>query len=71
MLEKAIIINTVTGDKIPVQFNPEEYSVNRDINYAQTAIPGLSAPITQFVNGNAQTLEMEFLVDTYEETPFR
>lgn len=67
MLEKAIIINTVTGDKIPVQFNPEEYSVNRDINYAQTAIPGLSAPITQFVNGNAQTLEMEFLVDTYEE----
>ena len=67
-LEKAIIINTQSEDPpIPVLFNPEEYTVNRDINYAQTAIPGLSAPITQFVNGNAQTLEMELLVDTYEE----
>ena len=43
-LEKAIITNTVTGAKIPVMFNPEEYTVNREINYAQTAIPGLSAP---------------------------
>ena len=25
----------------PVLFNPEEYSLNRDINYAQIAIPGL------------------------------
>ena len=37
-------------------FNPEEYTLNRDINYAQAAIPGLSAPILQFVNGNMQTL---------------
>ena len=66
MLEKAIIINTVTGDEIPVQCNPEEYTLNKGVNYAQTGIPGLSAPITQFVNGNAQTLEMELLVDTYE-----
>ncbi len=65
-LEKAIITNTVTGDRIPVLFNPEEYTVNRDINYAQAAVPGLSAPILQFVHGNMQTLEMELLVDTYE-----
>ena len=32
-------------------FNPEEYTVNRDINYAQTGVPGLSAPIIQFVHG--------------------
>lgn len=68
MLGKAVIVNTQSEDPpIPVLFNPEEYTVNRDINYAQTSIPGLSAPITQFVNGNAQTLEMELLVDTYEE----
>jgi hypothetical protein len=65
-LEKALLTNTVTGIKIPVQFNPEEYTLNRDINYAQAAIPGLSAPILQFVNGNLQTLEMELLVDTHE-----
>ena len=66
-LEKALITNTVTGDAIPVQFNPEEYTLSRDINYAQAAIPGLSAPILQFVNGNMQTLEMELFLDTYEE----
>lgn len=66
-LEKAILTNTVTGTKIPVQFNPEEYTLNRDINYAQAAIPGLSAPILQFVNGNLQTLEMELFLDSYEK----
>lgn len=66
-LEKAIITNTVTGDVIPVMFNPEEYTVNKDINYAQLAVPGLSSPIIQFVHGNARTLEMELFLDTYEE----
>jgi nucleoid-associated protein YgaU len=66
-LEKALITNTVTGAKIPVQFNPEEYTQNREINYAQAAIPGLSGPILQFVNGNMQTLEMELFLDSYEE----
>jgi nucleoid-associated protein YgaU len=66
-LEKATLTNTVSGEVIPVMFNPEEYTLNRDINYAQTAIPGLSAPLIQFVNGNLQTLEMELFLDTYEE----
>jgi nucleoid-associated protein YgaU len=66
-LEKALLTNTVTGEKIPVQFNPEEYTLNRDVNYAQASIPGLSAPILQFVNGNLQTLEMELFLDSYEK----
>jgi hypothetical protein len=65
-LEKATITNSVTGQNIPVLFNPEEYTVNRDNNFAQMAIPGLRAPLLQFVNGNMQTLEMELLVDSYE-----
>lgn len=66
-LEKATITNTVTQERIPVMFNPEEYTLNKDINYAQTGVPGLSGPITQFVNGNLGTLEMELFLDTYEE----
>lgn len=67
-LEKALLTNTSTGEApIAVMFNPEQYTLNRDINYAQTAIPGLSAPVLQFVNGNMQTLEMELFLDTYEE----
>jgi nucleoid-associated protein YgaU len=65
-LEKATLTNTVSGDKVAVLFNPEEYTVNRDLTYAQMAVPGLSAPVVQFVHGNAQTLEMELLVDSYE-----
>lgn len=65
-LEKALITNTVTGQQVPVQFNPEEYTLNRDINYAQAAVPGLSAPLLQFVSGNLQTLDMELFLDSYE-----
>ena len=66
-LEKALITNTVSGQSINVLFNPEEYTLTKDINFAQAAIPGLSSPILQFVNGNLQTLDMELLLDTYEE----
>lgn len=66
-LEKAVVTNTVTGVRIPVQFNPEEYTLQRDIHYAQAAIPGLSAPILQFVSGNLQTLDMELFLDSYEQ----
>lgn len=65
-LAKATIDNLTTKTEITVLFNPEEYSLSRDINYAQTAIPGLSGPLLQFVHGNMQTLEMELFLDTYE-----
>jgi hypothetical protein len=65
-LEKAHIRNTITGEDVQVMFNPEDYTLSRDMNYAQAAVPGLSAPITQFVNGNVPTLEMELFLDTYE-----
>jgi hypothetical protein len=68
-LEKATLTNTVTGVSVPVLFNPEEYTLNRQVNYAEAAIPGLSAPLLQFVNGAMQTLEMELLVDTLEAYP--
>jgi len=67
-LEKAVITNTVTGNKTPVMFNPTDYTVAQDINYAKAAIPGLSQPLLQFVNGNVPTLEMELFLDTNEAT---
>jgi nucleoid-associated protein YgaU len=65
-LEHATITNTVTNQRLSVQFNPEEYTVSQAVNYAQVAITGLSAPLLQFAHGEMQTLEMELLVDTYE-----
>jgi nucleoid-associated protein YgaU len=68
-LERATLTNAVTGERVTVQFNPEEYTVERATNFAQLAVPGLSAPIVQFVNGNAQTIDLELLVDTTEASP--
>jgi len=65
-MEKAAITNTVTGKVIEVLFNPEEYTVNSEVTYAQSAIPGVSGPLLQFVHGNMSTLEMELLLDTQE-----
>jgi LysM repeat protein len=63
-LAKARITVEHSGRQIEVMFNPEEYSLNKDNNYASQAIPGLSSPILQFVNGNLRTLEMELFFDT-------
>jgi LysM repeat protein len=63
-LAKARITVEHTGQQIEVMFNPEEYSLNKDNNYASQAIPGLSSPILQFVHGNLRTLEMELFFDT-------
>jgi hypothetical protein len=51
-----------------VFFNPEEYTVNKDINFASQGVPGLSGPLLQFVHGNMRTLEMELLFDTWDRT---
>jgi hypothetical protein len=65
-LVKATITAENTRESIEVMFNPEEYSLNRDNNFASQAIPGLGSPILQFAHGNLRTLDMELLFDTYE-----
>ncbi len=63
-LAKARITVEHNGRQFDVMFNPEEYSLNKDNNFASQAIPGLSSPILQFVHGNLRTLEMELFFDT-------
>lgn len=66
-LTKAKITVEHSGASLEVMFNPEEYTLNRDNNFASQAIPGLSSPLIQFAHGNLRTLEMELLFDTYEK----
>ncbi len=65
-LAKAIIINTVTNDKIPVMYNPEEFKLEQGNNFAEVGIPGLNAPPIQYVRGRSRTLSMDLFFDTYE-----
>jgi len=55
--EKATITNTQTGERIPVMFNPEEYSLDLANTFAEIGIPGLSAPPIQYVRGNLRHLK--------------
>ncbi len=55
------------GETIQVLFNPTEYSVEYSAGLQESAPPGLSSPIIQFVNGNAQVLTMDLLFDTYTD----
>jgi len=67
-LERVQITNLTTGDPpFSVMFNPEEYSLNKDNNFAAQAIPGLTSPILQFVHGNLRTLDMELFFDTTDD----
>lgn len=66
-LSKALITVEHSNEQLEVLFNPEEYTLNKDNNFASQTIPGLSGPILQFVHGNMRTLEMELFCDTHAE----
>ena len=64
-LTRAKIVIEHTGEELEVMFNPEEgYTLSHDNNFASQSVPGLSAPVLQFVHGNMRTLEMELFFDT-------
>ena len=70
LLAKAVVEvldGTRKGVVFPVMFNPTEYSVEHSASYQETAPAGLSNPVLQFVNGNAQVLTMDLLFDTYTD----
>ncbi len=68
MLEKAYFTRKDNPAlKVPFLFNPKELGIEKSNQFAEVNIPGLSAPILQFVRGNARTVTMDLLFDTYEK----
>jgi Contractile injection system tube protein/LysM domain len=59
---------TVEGTDTPIKvlYDPEEYTISKDNNFATQGVPGLGSPIVQFVNGNQRTLELELFFDTWD-----
>lgn len=66
-LAKATIINTITGERIPVMYNPEQFTLDQGNDFAEVGIPGLGAPPIQYVRGKGRTLSMELFFDSYEK----
>lgn len=50
-----------------IQFNPKELSFEKQAQIAEIAIPGLDAPIQQFIRGNAEKLTLELFCDTTDD----
>ena len=53
--------------EIAVQFNPNELTFNKSAQFAEAAIPGLDAPVLQFVRGQSETLSVDLFFDTTED----
>jgi len=69
-LKKATITVLDGADKgkvIAVLFNPTEYSFERANSFKATPLPGLGAPLLQFVNGECDQLNMELFLDDYTD----
>jgi hypothetical protein len=62
----ALIIDTRSGDAVPVMFNPEEYTLDQGNEIAEIGVPGLATSPVQYVRGRARTLRLELFYDTYE-----
>lgn len=55
------------GEKIPCQFNPTELVLEKTSQFAEIGIPGLTAPLQQFVRGDAEMLTLELFFDTSDK----
>src|SRR3954451_24043483 len=47
-----------------VQFNPTEYTLEKSVQLAEIAIPGLDSPLLQFVRGQNERLTLDLFFDT-------
>jgi hypothetical protein len=51
-------------EQIDLQYNPTELSWDKSAHLAEITIPGLDAPLQQFVRGEAERLTLELFFDT-------
>ena len=63
--EKAVLIPEDGKKEIKVQFNPAEYNLSRSTTYAEKKVLGLDDPFTQYIAGEAETLKITLMFDTY------
>lgn len=59
--------NEADSDPVTVPYNPTEYGFSKSAQFADIAIPGLDAPVLQFVRGDAETLSLELFFDSTEQ----
>jgi hypothetical protein len=66
-LQHAYFENLETHEQMQVQFNPTELGFSKSAQFAEIAIPGLDAPLLQFIRGGTETLTVELFFDTTDQ----
>lgn len=64
---KIKIENLDTGEEIPVQFNPPDYSLSKGAQIAEINIPGLDSPLLQFIRGTNEKLTLKLFFDSTDK----
>jgi hypothetical protein len=54
---------SVIGERLPVMFNPTDLTFTRSTQLAEVNVPGLIAPLQQFIRGQAERLSVKLLFD--------
>jgi hypothetical protein len=63
-----LTITTEDGStQIEALYNPEKYSVNKGVQYAEIGIPGLDEPVLQFIRGQNEKVTLDLFFDTTEQ----
>jgi Contractile injection system tube protein/LysM domain len=52
--------------QIKVQYNPTEFTLDKQVTLGEVTIPGLDCPVQQYVRGNAEKLTFDLFCDTTE-----
>ena len=55
------------GRRFEVLFNPSEYTLEKRVQIAEHAIPGLDQPVLQFVRGQNETMTFDLFFDTSDK----
>jgi nucleoid-associated protein YgaU len=64
MALKKLTIVPERGGVIEALFNPERYTVTKSVELSEVPIPGLDAPVVQFVRGLNEKINLELFFDT-------
>jgi Contractile injection system tube protein/LysM domain len=67
-LKAQLLVQWGPGDERPIEvaYNPTELSFSKGAQIAEIDIPGLDAPLFQYVRGQAETLTLDLFFDSTE-----
>lgn len=60
---KGFLVDTVTGERLTFQYNPETFDITKQPKWATIEVPGLSNPKYQYVGGGEK--KISFKLDFY------